>query len=83
MGEKKWNHRIALYGLGGVGKTQLALEYVYLNRTKYERIYWISGATEATLFSGCQEIAMRTQCIPENSNLKPSEMVTIDVVLVK
>jgi NB-ARC domain len=72
-GEKKWNHRVAIYGLGGMGKTQLVLEYVYLNKTNYERIYWVSGATEATLFSGCQEIATRTQCLPEDSNLKPSD----------
>lgn len=39
---KQWNHRIALYGLGGVGKTQLALEYAHNEKAKYERVYWIS-----------------------------------------
>ena len=54
-----WNHRVALYGLGGVGKTQLALEYVFSHREDYERIYWISAVSEATVFAGFQEIAER------------------------
>jgi hypothetical protein len=53
----EWSHTIALYGLGGVGKTQLVLEYVYSHRDKYERIYWISAASEDTLFLGYQDIA--------------------------
>src|SRR5271170_2961194 len=48
------NHRVALYGLGGVGKTQLALEYVYRHwqSKTYDRVYWISAVSQATLFTG-------------------------------
>jgi hypothetical protein len=49
---KQWNHRVALYGLGGAGKTQLALEYVHSHREGYDRIYWISAVSEGTLISG-------------------------------
>ena len=36
---KTLNHRVALYGMRGIGKTQTALEYVYANKDAYKRIY--------------------------------------------
>jgi tetratricopeptide (TPR) repeat protein len=53
------NHRIALHGMGGVGKTQCALAYIYANQNDYERIYWISGMNQASLLSGYQNIARK------------------------
>src|SRR5208282_1398543 len=74
MAPKKWNHRVALYGLGGVGKTQLALEYVYGHQTNYERIYWISAATEAKLLSEFENIASQTSFSLKKRNLKSSDI---------
>lgn len=54
---RQYNHRVALYGMGGVGKTQCALEYVYSNRERYERIYWVAAVNEASIMSGFQNIA--------------------------
>jgi len=54
---KRFNHRIALYGMGGIGKTQCALAYVYAKRDVYERIYWITAADQTSLLSGYQKIA--------------------------
>jgi hypothetical protein len=70
------NHRVALYGLGGVGKTQLTLEYVYRHwqSKTYDRVYWISAVSQATLFTGLREIGVRAQCVPENTDLKPSDI---------
>ena len=56
---KKHNHRVALYGMGGIGKTQTALEYVYTNRDSYERIYWITAVDQASLLSGYLKIAIK------------------------
>ena len=53
----QYNHRIALYGMGGVGKTQTALEYVYVNKISYDRIYWITAVNQTSLFAGYQKIA--------------------------
>src|SRR5271155_344855 len=72
---KKYNHRVAIYGMGGVGKTQLAIEYVYRNETRYDNIFWISSADQVALLSGFQDIARITGCVPNlDANPKPTEV---------
>jgi NB-ARC domain len=41
--------RVALAGLGGVGKTQLALAYVERFRPQYETVWWIRAEDEVAL----------------------------------
>jgi tetratricopeptide (TPR) repeat protein len=48
---------IALHGLGGVGKTQIAIEYVYRFAADYDFICWISGEVPMQMRSGLAEIA--------------------------
>lgn len=40
---------VSLYGLGGVGKTQLALEFAYDHADDYDAIFWIRAETEEKL----------------------------------
>src|SRR5438477_3135742 len=70
---KKYNHRIALYGMGGIGKTQTALEYVYTNRDDYEKIYWITAVDQTSLLSGYQKIATKAG-LKSLLNLEPVEI---------
>jgi tetratricopeptide (TPR) repeat protein len=71
---KQFNHRVAISGLGGVGKTQLALEYVHAHKDNYRGVYWISGVNQATLLSGFQQIAKKTGCVRAmNLNANPSD----------
>jgi hypothetical protein len=74
-------HRVALYGMAGVGKTQTAIEYVYVNREKYDRIYWITAETEASILSGFQEIAIRTQYLAPLSIQNPDDKLVAKFVL--
>ncbi|KAF5621060.1 eukaryotic translation initiation factor 3 [Fusarium tjaetaba] len=39
---------LVLYGTGGMGKTQIALEYAHRTRRKYSSIFWIDGARNDT-----------------------------------
>ncbi len=47
----------AISGLGGIGKTQTAVEYAYRHRDEYQAVLWIRGATEGDLAAGFGEVA--------------------------
>ena len=74
VGSKQYNHRIALHGLGGVGKTQTALAYVYAHKSDYESIYWITGVNQASLFSGFQTIAKSAYLLKGTIDIQPMEV---------
>ncbi|KAH0542026.1 hypothetical protein FGG08_003575, partial [Glutinoglossum americanum] len=38
-----------LHGLGGIGKTQLAIEHARLHKGKYASVFWLDGKTEDSL----------------------------------
>jgi len=64
--------------MGGVGKTQVAIEYVYQHENDYNHIYWISASDQAALLSGFQEIGEKTGCLSsETESLKPIEVAKI------
>lgn len=42
-------HSIALTGLGGIGKTQTAIEYAYRYRQHYRAVLWMRAASQETL----------------------------------
>jgi tetratricopeptide (TPR) repeat protein len=49
--------RTALSGLGGMGKTQTALQYAYRHRGDHTAVFWIRADSEISLSSGFREIA--------------------------
>jgi hypothetical protein len=60
---RQFNHRIALFGMGGVGKTQVAIEYVIKYKTKYNAVFWMTAANSASLLLGYQQMATLTECV--------------------
>lgn len=48
---------VALHGLAGVGKTQIALEYCYRHRDAYPIIWWIPSEESTTLALGYAKMA--------------------------
>jgi tetratricopeptide (TPR) repeat protein len=71
---KEYNHRVAIYGLGGVGKSQIAIEYVYRYKQNYTNIYWVNASDQASLLSGFQKIGTKTKCVENVADLKPTEV---------
>jgi len=47
----------AISGMGGVGKTQTAVEYAYRHRDRYRAVLWVSADTETDLASGYRALA--------------------------
>ncbi|MDD4249693.1 MAG: metallophosphoesterase, partial [Methanosarcina sp.] len=48
---------IAVCGLGGIGKTQTAVEYTYRYCAEYEFIFWVKADSEDSIISGYVDIA--------------------------
>lgn len=49
----------AISGLGGIGKTQLALEYAYRFREEYATVLWVQAETRASLVAEFVTLATR------------------------
>src|SRR5579875_264468 len=47
----------AVSGLGGVGKTQTAVEYAYRYRDEYHSVFWIHAETRDTAYSDLAQLA--------------------------
>ena len=47
---------VVLYGTGGMGKTQLALEFVHCHHEDYSSVFWVNAASEQSLKLGFTNI---------------------------
>lgn len=47
----------ALHGLGGIGKTQMATEYIYRHLHDYDLVWWIDAAHTTQIRAGLTELA--------------------------
>jgi tetratricopeptide (TPR) repeat protein/transcriptional regulator with XRE-family HTH domain len=64
----------ALCGLGGIGKTQLALEYAYRFRSNYQSIFWLRAETSEALATDCLTLARQLHLSAQNK-LRPASAI--------
>ncbi len=50
-------HPQAISGLGGIGKTQLALEYAYRYHQEYEAVFWVKADTRESVLTDFMGLA--------------------------
>ena len=55
-------------GLGGVGKTSIALEHAYRNFNKYETIWWVNAETEQTALDSIREFCLKKKILPDDAS---------------
>ncbi|MFD8098769.1 FxSxx-COOH system tetratricopeptide repeat protein [Nocardia fluminea] len=64
-----------VYGMGGVGKTQLAIEYAWRNSNRYDLVWWIYAEQE-------EQIAPQVGALIEHLGLRSSGSTTQDAKMV-
>lgn len=48
-----------LHGLGGIGNTQLAVEFARKHKGRFSEIFWLNGSSEANLKQSFAEMVQR------------------------
>ena len=69
---------VVLHGLGGIGKTQLAIEYATRHKDKYTAVFWLNANSEDSLQLSFRDIA---QYVLEDQKGKPSTSTLASVAL--
>ncbi|WP_037267849.1 hypothetical protein [Kibdelosporangium aridum] len=47
----------ALHGMGGIGKTQIAVEYIYQHLGDYDLVWWVEAANPTHIRASLTELA--------------------------
>jgi hypothetical protein len=67
--------RLSLGGLGGVGKTQLAIAYAESYRRSYSSVFWLNAASETALKDTFRSIASHIFSAQDSEALERSAIV--------
>lgn len=63
---------LALYGMGGVGKTQIALRYANTSRDTFDAILWITADNSIKIAQSFLEVAHRLELVPDTQEAQDS-----------
>ncbi|MGH3776599.1 MAG: FxSxx-COOH system tetratricopeptide repeat protein [Pseudonocardiaceae bacterium] len=69
----------ALHGLGGVGKTQIAVEYAYRFAADYDIVWWVAAEQPTMARSDMAELALALK-LPASENIADSVRVVLEAL---
>jgi hypothetical protein len=73
---------VVLYGLGGIGKTQLAIEYIRRHKEKYTAIFWLNANDQDSLKLSFRDVAQQVlKYHPSTSLLAGVDLDDLDQVV--
>lgn len=67
--------RVVLGGLGGMGKTQLAIAYARQHHARYTSVLWLNATSELTLLASFRSIAEILLAVPSTKKLDDEEVL--------
>lgn len=62
--------QVVIYGLGGVGKTSIVLEYIYRNLDKYNLVWWIRSEKEEIMSADITQLARKIGFDIKNTDIE-------------
>lgn len=69
-----------LCGMGGLGKSEIAIEYMHSRRSNFEAIFWVNSASVQKLDVSFREIAVKLGLSDEETLLNDDPEATRDIV---
>jgi hypothetical protein len=54
---------VVIHGMGGMGKSEIALKYAHRHRADYQCIFWLDAETRDALFASCVNVAASTNLL--------------------
>jgi tetratricopeptide (TPR) repeat protein len=70
----------ALHGLGGVGKTQLALEYAHRYQADYTLVWWILAEAPGATPAGLAQLGVRLGLVNDIAQVADQEQLAVAVL---